>query len=78
MAVFRLELVLAPEHLMRSNAHVIEEAGGLLGFYTLPRLMTGAPNSSTSLWSQRFLGKTLAAPYFARLVRRLQDVARSS
>jgi ribosomal protein S18 acetylase RimI-like enzyme len=38
MAVFRLELVLSPDQVLQSNAHVIEEAARLLGFYTLSQL----------------------------------------
>ncbi len=38
LAVFREELTLAPEDLARKHAHVAEEAGSIIGFYTLVRL----------------------------------------
>ncbi|MDX2020811.1 MAG: GNAT family N-acetyltransferase [Deltaproteobacteria bacterium] len=64
MAVFRLELVLSPEHLMRSNAHVIEEAGRLLGFYTLSQVDDRCTELEHIFVEPAFLGEGIGRALF--------------
>lgn len=64
MAVFRRELVLFPDQVLRSNAHLMEEGGCPLGFYTLLRIDDRCTELEHLFVDPAFLGQGLGRCLF--------------
>ena len=78
MKVFRPELIISPQHVLNSHAHLMEQGAQLLGFYSLAEIGAAVGELEHIFVDPDHLGRGVGRALFGRACSTVPDRVRSS